>query len=94
MKEFLQRLKNDNLNVSATFLVKDVNTCIQNGECPDKLKTADIIPAFKKGDKHDKSNYQPLSILPMLSKGYEKCLYKQLEDYIQNILSNFQCGFR
>ena len=43
------------LNVFATFLVEDVNTCIKKGEFPDKLKTADITPAFKKGDKHDKT---------------------------------------
>ena len=52
------------------------------------------MAAFKKGDKHDKSNYQSLSILPILSKVYEKCLYKQIENYIENILSNFQCVFR
>ena len=55
---------------------------------------ADITPAFKKGGKHDKSNYRPVSILPILSKVYEKCLYKQIENYMENILSNFQCGFR
>ena len=29
-----------------------------------------------------------------MSKVYEKCLYKQIENYMDNILSNFQCGFR
>ena len=29
-----------------------------------------------------------------MSKIYEKCLYKQIESYVENILSNFQCGFR
>ena len=83
-----------NLDVFATFLVKDISTCIGKGEFPDKLKTADITPAFKKGDKHDKSNYQPVSIVPILSKVYEKCLYKQIENSMENILSNFQCGSR
>ena len=41
---------------------------IRKGEFPDKLKTADITPVFKKGDKHEKSNYRPISILPILSK--------------------------
>ena len=62
------------LNVFATFLVRDVNTCFKKGEFPDKLKTADITSAFKKGDKHDKSDYRSVSILPILSKVYEKCL--------------------
>ena len=70
----------------ATFLVKDINTCIRKGEFPDKLKVADITPAFKKGHKHGKSNYRPVSILPMLSKVYKKCLYKQIENYMENTL--------
>ena len=84
----------ENLNIFATFLVKDINTCIRKGEFPVKLKTADITPAFKKGSKHDKSYYRPVSILPILSKVYEKCLYKQIGNYMENILSYFQCGFR
>ena len=84
----------ENLNIFATFLVKDINVSIRKEEFPDKLETADITLAFKKGDKHDKSNYRPVSILPILSKVYEKCLYKQIENYMENILSNFQCGFR
>ena len=77
------------LKIKITFLVKDINTCIRKVEFCDKLKTADIIPTFKKGDKHGKSNYRPI-----LSKVYEKCLYKQIENYMENILSNFQCDFR
>ena len=65
----------ENLNIFATFLAKDINKFIRKGELPAKLKTTDITPAFKSGDKHDKSNYRPVSILPILSKVYEKCLY-------------------
>ena len=82
-----------NLNVFDTFLVKDINTCIEKG-FPDKLKTADITPTFKKDDKQEKSTCRLVSILAILSKVYEKCLYKQIENYMENILSNFQCGFR
>ena len=84
----------ENLNIFAVFLAKDINTCIRKGQFSDKLKTAVITPVFERGDKHDKSNYQPVSILPILSKVYEKCLYRQIENYMENILSNFQCGFR
>ena len=88
------KIVKENLNIFTTFLVKDINTCIRMREFPDKLKTADVTPAFKNGDKHGKSNYRPVSILPILSKVCEKCLYKQIENYMQNILSNSQCGFR
>ena len=88
------KIVKENLNTFATFLVKDINTCIKKGEFSDKLKAGDITPGFIKGDKHDKSNYRPVSILPILSKGYEKCLYKQIENYMENMLYNFQCGLR
>ena len=88
------KIVKENLNVLATFLVKGINTCIKKGKFPNKLKTDDITPAFKKGDKNDKSNYRPISILPIFSKVYERYLYKQTENYMENILSNFQSGFR
>ena len=94
MEGISTKILKKNLNIFATFLVKDISTCIRKGEFPDKLKTVDITPVFKKRDKHDKSNYRPVSILPILSKVYEICLYKQIENCMENIHSNFQCGFR
>ena len=55
-------------------------------ESSDKLKTADITLAFKKGGEHNKSNYRPVSALPILTKVYEKCLYKHIENYMENVL--------
>ena len=60
------KIVKENLIIFATFLVKNINTCIRKREFSDKLKTADITPVFKKGDKHDESNYQPVCILPIL----------------------------
>ena len=93
LEEIPTKIVKKNLNIFATFLLKNINTCIRKGAFPDKLKTADITPAFRKSGKHGKSNYRPVSILPILSKVYEKCFYKQIENYMENILSNFQCGF-
>ena len=62
------KIVKENLNIFTTFLVKDINTYIRKVEFPDKLKTADITSAFKKGDKYDKSNYLPVSILSILSE--------------------------
>ena len=50
-------------------------------------------PAFKKKSKTSKDNYRAISILPNISKIYERCLYNQMQTY-DNLLSKYQCGFR
>ena len=55
---------------------------------------ADVIPVHKKGDTDLKTNYRPISILPLLSKILERILYDQLYDYINNYLNDILCGFR
>jgi len=55
---------------------------------------ADINPIYKNISRNDKSNYRPISVLPNLSKVYERILSKQISSYFENILSKRQCGFR
>ena len=50
-----------------------------------------MTPAFKKKSKTSKDNYRPISILPNMSKIYERCLYNQIQTYFDNILSKYQC---
>ena len=42
---------------------------------PDRLKLADVSPVFKNGDRNDKLNYRPVSILPTISKIYEANIF-------------------
>ena len=53
-----------------------------------------MIPVFKKKDRNNVEICRPVSILPNLSKIYEKCLYDQMYKYFNHILSKWQCGFR
>ena len=39
-------------------------------------------------------NYRPVSILPIVSKTYEKEMVRQLENYFEDILSPYISGFR
>ena len=57
------------------------------------MKYADVIPIHKKDDKTDKENYRPISILPNLSKVYERLMYNQIYPYFDTLFSKFQCGF-
>jgi hypothetical protein len=58
------------------------------------LKLADIIPIHKKDCKSKKENYRPISILPTLSKVFEKVLLNQLAEFSQEILFPYLCGVR
>ena len=84
----------DNIIAFSVILTEHFNKMLQTGEFPEKLKLADVSPIFKKGDKTNKSNYRPVSILPIISKIYEKFLYYQLCEFFEDKLSIFQCGFR
>ena len=67
---------------------------IEKAVFPDQLKLADVKPIFKKGYRNDKENYRPVSILANISKIYERCIYTQINNYFDPILSKYQCGFR
>ena len=54
---------------------KCINKSIENGYFPNSLKGANNKPLFKKEDPLDKSNYRPVSILPLLPKVYVKVIY-------------------
>ena len=58
------------------------------------MKYADVTPIHKKDDKTDKENYRPISILPILSKVYERLMYNQIYPYFDTLFSKFQCAFR
>ena len=60
---------------------------------PCKLKLVDVSPVYKKGGRTDKGNFRPVSMLPAVSKVYERLLFRQINDFIDSKLSQFQCGF-
>ena len=92
-------------NIPAKHLKETFDICspMLNGiwcnaikECifPSRLKLADITPTFKKGDATCAENYRPVSVLPVVSKIYEKIMQRQIISYIDNYLLPFLCGFR
>ena len=77
----------DNIIAFSVILTEDFNKMLRTGEFPEKLKLADVSPIYKKGDKTNKCNYRPVSILPIISKIYEKLLFYQLCEFFQDKLS-------
>ena len=60
------------------------------------LKIANVIPLYKGGSVEDPNNYRPISLLPTISKIFEKHIAKQLHIYLEStgLLNKTQSGFR
>ena len=79
----------------ADALTKCFNSYIVgNSSFPDELKLADIIPLHKKGSTSDKANYRPISLLPTVSKVFERLIAKQIRPFLDSRFSKYLCGFR
>ena len=65
-----------NSDIFTDFPYQNFNDTIATSLFPQNLKNANITPVFKKGNRNSETNYRLVSILPNLSKIYERCLYK------------------
>ena len=58
------------------------NTSIETSMSPDSKKFARVTPIYKNGDKADTSNYRPISVLPVISRLFEKtCIQSGVPAY-------------
>ena len=71
------------------------NLSFMTGIFPSLLKTAKVVPVFKKDSKLDYSNYRPIILLSNIEKILGKLMYKRLYTFLyNNIIYNLQLGFR
>ena len=77
-------------------LVSIINLSLSSGVFPDKLKISKIIPIHKWDDSSLVQNYRPISILPALSKIFERAVYNRIFQFLteNNILFHHQFEFR
>ena len=69
-----------------TRLTVIINQSLLNGICPDALQIAIVKPLFKKGEKNCFNNYRPISLLPTISKTFERAIYFQLYNYFNKTI--------
>ena len=79
---------------SLMSLFQILKILLKNFNFPSILRNATITPVFKKGDRNSKDNYRPVSMLPNVSKMFERCIFCQLSNFMDQFLSKYQCGFR
>lgn len=90
------KLLKDHKTILVPHLTYIFNTCLSKGIFPRDLKRSQIRPIHKGGDRGRIENYRPISILPSLSKIFEKIINSRLVNYLESkkILSEHQFGFR
>ena len=73
-----------------------INQMLRVGIFPDLLKISKVVPVYKKDDNTNLSNYRPISLLPSMSKIFEKVILEQLFTYLDdnNLIHRHQYGFR
>jgi len=88
----LKQIKNE-ISQPLTFII---NLSIDSGIFPNKLKLAKVIPIYKKESENLLENYRPISILPTISKVFEKALFNQIHQHFKDNQLYFsnQYGFR
>ncbi|XP_065056335.1 uncharacterized protein LOC135684631 [Rhopilema esculentum] len=70
-------------------------TSIETSQFPDAWKVSRITSIFKDGDRTEKSNNRPISVLPVISKLFEKLVFNQLYQYLKEngLFTSDQAGF-
>ena len=72
-----------------------INSSFMTGIFPSVLKKARLTPLFKSGNKHDYTNYRPISSLHYVSKIFERCMVVRLTKFFHkyDLFSSSQFGF-
>ena len=81
-------------DIISTYLSRFYNEAKQENKFPKSLKMADVLPIHKKDEKTLAKNYRPVSLIPVVSNLFEKNMYKEIFEFIENSLSPYLFGFR
>ena len=88
------RILKENSDVFCAVIQNLYNYGLSKGIFPKELKAGDISSLFKKEDAFTKKNYRPITVLPSVSKIYERMMQDQMLPFVQSFLSPLLCGFR
>ena len=87
------RLLKETASVISPSLCKLYNKSLEQGIFPQDWKLANIVPIYKKGQREHTENYRPISLLPILSKVLERCVFFNIKDHLFQLIQKLQHGF-
>ena len=70
--------------------------CLEKGMYPSLWKKAKVIPIHKKDSRRCKTNYRPISLLPIFGKLYENIIFDSVYNHLRQngLLTPHQSGFQ
>ena len=80
-----------------TKLIMILNFCLQIGYFPKQWKAAKVVMVQKPGKDHtNPKSYRPISLLPAISKVFERILCERLVNFLEenDLLNKYQAGYR
>ena len=86
-KNITPKILKASIESCSEVLTKLFDNTILNSDFPDKLEVADVRPLFKKDDPQKSKNYGPASVLPVVSKVFERLLHKQMSLDVEEYMS-------
>ena len=86
----------DGYSVIASPITHILNLSLSQSTVPKAFKEARVVTLYKKGGRGEVGNYRSVSILPVVSKIFERIVYDQLSKHLDkhNILYKYQSCFR
>lgn len=71
------------------------NNSLENSTYPEDWKLAHVAPIHKKNSQSDPNNYRPVSLLPCISKVFERVIYNHVYAFVKdnNLITKRQSGF-
>ena len=87
----------DNSDILSEYLANIYNNSKNNQNYPISMKIADVIPVYKPNEENDKvfkKNYRPVSLIPIVSKVFERNMFNEISLYIDKFLSSYLFGYR
>jgi hypothetical protein len=91
--EIPARLLKETASIIAPSIRKLFNKSLNQGTVPQDWKLANVVPVYKKGDKEYTENYRPISLLPIISKVLERCIFMNIRHHFSQIIYDHQHGF-
>ena len=70
------------------------NNSKNSNSYPHSLKISDVIPISKTKEKILMKQYRPVSLIPIISKLFERNMFDQISLYIDKYLSSYLFGYR